>query len=75
MWYVCGPQWTVYEPGLDYFVDKEREAIWWWRGWIYKNYLQSIQYSSYSYTPWAYGRIGLSGSTSISYFFILLEQN
>ena len=24
----------MYEPGLDYFVDKEREAIWWWRGWI-----------------------------------------
>ena len=22
------------EPGLDYFVDMEREAIWWWRGWI-----------------------------------------
>ena len=27
-----GPQWTVYEPGLDYFVDREREAIWWWGG-------------------------------------------
>ena len=26
----------MYEPGLDYFVDTsmEREAIWWWRGWM-----------------------------------------
>ena len=24
----------MYEPGLDYFVDREIEAIWWWRGWI-----------------------------------------
>ena len=23
-----GPQWTVYEPGLGYLVDKERGAIW-----------------------------------------------
>ena len=22
-----GPQWTVYEPGLDYFVDMEGGAI------------------------------------------------
>ena len=31
--YIYGPQWTVYEPGLDYFVDMEGVAIWWWRGW------------------------------------------
>ena len=37
--YEYGPQWTVYEPGLDYFVDREREAIWWWRGCIPTNAL------------------------------------
>ena len=24
---LCGPQWTVYEPGLDYFVDKENVRV------------------------------------------------
>ena len=29
-----GPRMSRAWPGLDYFVDKEGEAIWWWRGWI-----------------------------------------
>ena len=32
----CGPQWTQdrVRARARLFVDKEREAIWWWRGWI-----------------------------------------
>ena len=63
-----GPQWTVYEPGLDYFVDKEREAIKKPSGGGvdgYKNSLQSIVP-----TATRHGRMAESGYRGVLPFLV-----